>query len=232
MKQAREKKEAAKRRELNKKRIKELTQGAAQSREREKKELEVIHKDVMKKAKPTATKSKKKTDRRAKGKETEKSKDTNEVIPANPVVGQGREKGRKKTKVAEPAQGKRKAPEAGDKHGCNHNGLLELLPLPKAYLEAYVKVGGWLYKKPCKDCAEREGDGTEQVLDVSTLLGLKGRKDVGYYCNSGPAGHRMGEDAEWRHQWTCDMALCMDCYAHRLTSMGSSKRTRQKYQSL
>ncbi len=60
MRQAREKKEAAKRRELNKKRIKELTQGAAQSREREKKELEVIHKDVMKKAKPTATKSKKK----------------------------------------------------------------------------------------------------------------------------------------------------------------------------
>jgi hypothetical protein len=39
-----------------------------------------------------------------------------------------------------------------------------------------VKVGEWLYKKPCKDCAGREGDGTEQVLDVSTLLGLKGRK--------------------------------------------------------
>ena len=60
MRQAREKKEDAKRRELNKKRITELTQGAAQSREREKKELEVIHKDVMEKAKPTATKSKRK----------------------------------------------------------------------------------------------------------------------------------------------------------------------------
>jgi hypothetical protein len=43
------KKEAAERRELKKKRIKELTQGAAESRERERKELEVIHKDVMKK---------------------------------------------------------------------------------------------------------------------------------------------------------------------------------------
>ncbi len=42
MKQAREKKEAAKRRELNKKRINELTQGAAQSRERKKKELEAF----------------------------------------------------------------------------------------------------------------------------------------------------------------------------------------------
>jgi hypothetical protein len=45
--------------------------------------------------------------------------------------------------------------------------------LPKAYLEAYVKVGGWLYKKPCKDCAEKEGAGTEQVSDVSTLLGFE-----------------------------------------------------------
>jgi hypothetical protein len=33
------------------------------------------------------------------GKKTEKSKDTNEIIPANPVAGQGKEKGRKKTKV-------------------------------------------------------------------------------------------------------------------------------------
>jgi hypothetical protein len=58
---------------------------------------------------------------------------------------------------------------------------LELLPLPKAYLEAYVKVGGCLYKKKCKYCAGKERDKKEQVLDVSTLLGLKGRNDVGYY---------------------------------------------------
>ncbi len=95
-----------------------------------------------------------------------------------------------------------------------------------------MKVGGGLYKKPCKDCAGKEREEKEQVLDVSTLLGLKGRKDVGYYCNSGPAGHRMGDEAEWRHQWTCDMVLCLDCYAQRLTSMGSSKRTRRRNQSL
>jgi hypothetical protein len=122
------------------------------------------------------------------------------VIPANPVVGQGREKGRKKTKVAEPAQGKRKAPEPGDKHGCNHHSLLELLPLPKAYLEAYVKVGGWLYKKPCKDCAEREGDGTEQVLDMSTLLGLKGRKDVGIEWVKRQSGNISGH-VTWFYAW-------------------------------
>jgi hypothetical protein len=232
VKKAREKKEAAKRRELNKKRIKELTQGAAESREMERKKLEVIHKDVMKKNKPDASKRKKKKGGKTTGKETEKSKDTNEIIPANPVAGPGKEKGRKETKVPEAAQGKRKAPEAGDQHGCNHHGLLELLPLPKAYLEAYVKEGGWLYKKPCKDCAGKEREEKEQVLDVSTLLGLKGRKDVGYYCNSGPAGHRMGDEAEWRHQWTCDMVLCLDCYARRLTSMGSSKRTRRRNQSL
>jgi hypothetical protein len=91
---------------------------------------------VKKKNKPAASKSKKKKGGRTMGKETEKSKDTNEIIPANPVAGQGKEKGRKKTKVPEPAQGKRKAPKAGDQHGCNHHGLLELLPLPKAYLEA------------------------------------------------------------------------------------------------
>jgi hypothetical protein len=156
VKQAREKKGAAKRREPNKKRIKELTQGAAESRER--KDLEVIHKDVMKKTKPAASKSKKKNGGKTMGKKTEKSKDTNEIIPANPVASQGKEKGRKKTKVPEPAQGKRKTPEAGDQHGCNHHGLLEFLPLSKAYREAYVKVGGWLYKIPCKDCEGKERD--------------------------------------------------------------------------
>jgi hypothetical protein len=109
---------------------------------------------------------------------------------------------------------------------------LELLPLPKAYLEAYVKVGGLLYKKPCEDCAGKEREKKEQVLDVSILFGMKGRKDVRYYCISGPAGHIMGDEAEWRHKWKCDMVLCLDCYAQQLTSIGSSKRTRRRNQSL
>jgi hypothetical protein len=54
LKNTREKKEAAKRRDLDKKRINELHQGAAQSRAKEIRELEVIHKDVMKKVKSTA----------------------------------------------------------------------------------------------------------------------------------------------------------------------------------
>ena len=98
---------------------------------------------------------------------------------------------------------------------------------------AYMKVGGWLHKKPCKDCAEREENGRERVLDVSMLLNLKGSKDVvGYYCNSGPVGHSMGEEEEWRHRWTCDMVLCKDCFSERETTLGDCKRTRRSRLSL
>jgi hypothetical protein len=92
------------------------------------------------KAKPAASKSKKKKCGKTKERETEKLKGTNEMIPANPVAGHGIEKGRRKTKtkIPEPARGRCKVPEAGDKHGCNHHGVLELLPLPKACLEAFM----------------------------------------------------------------------------------------------
>ena len=223
-------------RDLNKKRISELTQEAARLRTEEKKQLEVSHKDVMKKgkhlsprmkAKPSAKTNKKKTN---KGPAETRTKELKEIDKKKPTGKVSEEKGQKKSNVKEQGGGKRKIPEAGDKHGCDHHGLLELIPLPKAYLEAYVRVGGWLHENPCKDCAQKEGDGKERVLDVSTLLELKGKKDVGYYCNSGPAGHRMGKDEEWRHHWTCDMVLCLDCYARRMTSMGSCKRTRRRKQ--
>jgi hypothetical protein len=42
--------------------------------------------------------------------------------------------------------------------------------ITKRYLEAYVKVDGWLYQKPCKDLSEQGGDTTDRVLDLSTLL--------------------------------------------------------------
>jgi hypothetical protein len=93
-----------------------------------------------KKAKPTASKNKKKSIVRLR-KQKQKSKSTNnEMIPANQVAGHGIEKGRRKTKtkIPEPARGRCKVPEAGDKHGCNHHGVLELLPLPKACLEAFM----------------------------------------------------------------------------------------------
>jgi hypothetical protein len=237
MKNARKKKkkEAERMRELSKKRISELTQEAAQVRAKEKKDLEGVHKEVMKKgkkaykgskAKRTGEKSEKKD--RDKGEtQTEKIKDRNKKKQTERLA---RVKGKKKTAEVQPARGKRKVPEAGDKHGCSHHGLLELLPLPKAYLELYVRVGGWLHGKPCKDCAEKGIDEKERVMDVSALLELKGKKDMGYYCNSGPAGHKMGEDEEWRHNWRCDLILCMDCYARHMTTMGNCKRSKRRNQ--
>lgn len=135
----------------------------------------------------------------------------------------------KNGKVSKP-QGGRKVPVASDEHGCRHNGLLELKPLPKAYLEAYVKVGGWLHQMPCRDCAKMEsGKTSKQVLDVACLLNLKGKCDVGYYCNSGATGHKMDDDLEWKQQWTCSMVLCMTCYTKRKSLMGEgNKRTRRK----
>ena len=127
-------------------------------------------------------------------------------------------------------QGQRKVPEAGDTYGCNHHGLLDLLLLPKDYLETFTKVGVWLDKKPCKDCAKREDDGSSKVLEVATLLNLKGMRELGYYCNCGPTGHNMKEGTEWKHQWTCDMVLCMTCYDKRRMTMGNGKRSRRRNQ--
>jgi hypothetical protein len=46
---------------------------------------------------------------------------------------------KKKTqKREERPQGERKVPVASDAHGCDHSGLLELLPLERKYLQAYV----------------------------------------------------------------------------------------------
>ena len=67
---------------------------------------------------------------------------------------------------------------------------------------------------------------------MSTLLSLK-RTDVGYYCNCGPAGHKMkmDDDPVLKQQWTCDLVLCMPCYENRKKSMmgeEGGKRSRRK----
>jgi len=224
--------EALKIRELNKKRICELTQKAACTRAKEVKNLESIQKEFMKN-KSAAVKGKKKVADKSKDKENSKDSEE-EVKGANGThYRQVNTDISMRSKIMAPLQGKRKVPEATDKHGCSHYGVRDLKALPKDYLESYVKVGGWLHKKPCKDCATREENGRERVLDVSTLLNLKINKDaVGYYCNSGPAGHTMGEEEEWRHQWTCDMVLCRDCYGDRLETSGDSKRNRRNRISL
>jgi hypothetical protein len=140
-----------------------------------------------------------------------------------------------KTTSEQVAQGGRKVPEARDKHGCVHHGLMDLLALPKGYLKTYMKVGGWLYKKPCKDCEKKERGSPKQVLDVSSLLELKGTTEVGYYCNCGPAAHLMNmeEQPTYKKQWTCDMVLYMPCYDGRKSTMGvggASKRIRRTRQ--
>ena len=161
----------------------------------------------------------------------DKSKPTTKELPVPDMVTPKENRPVKKKAKVKP-QGGRKVPEASDKNGCVHQGLLELLALPKAYLEVYVRVGGWLHKKPCKDCAVKEGDSAGRVLDVSTLLGLKGKNSLGYYCNCGPTGHKMVMDDEpvWKQQWSCDMVLCMPCYDERMKRMGEEGGRRNRRQ--
>jgi hypothetical protein len=139
----------------------------------------------------------------------------------------------KPQKKDKPPQGERKVPVPGDTHGCNHTGLLDLLPLERKYLQAYVKVGGWLHETPCHDCEKNEGGSDKRVLDVSDLLSVKGRGGLGVYCNCGPVGHNMLQEEEpvRKQQWACNMVLCMDCFSRRKTGMGGSggggRRTRR-----
>lgn len=138
-----------------------------------------------------------------------------------------------KTKGAnKPPQGGRKVPVASDKHGCDHSGLLELLALERKYLQTFVKMGGWLYQTPCHDCAKNEAGGDKRVLEVSSLLLLKGKQELGVYCNCGPVGHKMVQEDEpvRKQQWACNMVLCMDCFNRRKTGMGDTggKRTRRE----
>jgi hypothetical protein len=87
---------------------------------------------------------------------------------------------------------------------------------------------------PCRDCAEKEQNkkGNGRVLDVSSLLSIKGRQDeVGYYCNCGPTDFGMDDDHEYKVALTCDMILCMGCYCERTNKMsrdGGGRRKRTK----
>jgi hypothetical protein len=136
----------------------------------------------------------------------------------------------KTAKEEEPKQGERTLRTPGDIYGCGHSGLLELLPLERKYLQAYVKEGGWLYATPCYDCAKKEGGSDNRVLNVSDLLKVKGRGGLGFYCNCGPVSHNMDheEEPERKKQWACNMVLCMDCYNRRKEGTGDgNKRARR-----
>jgi hypothetical protein len=226
----RDKKEVAKRQELLLKGgSNEITQEAADARAKETKKVDHSQKMLMKKKQREARPDAPSKTKPSKTKKNDKKKNAVVATTALPDKATGTTQ-RKKQKLAEP-QGVRKIPEPGDKHGCKHHGLLELIALPKTYLKAYMADGGWLHNKPCKDCAENKGNQEERVLDVSTLLKLKGKNDVGYYCNSGPTGHKMDMDDEKKKHFTCDTILCMACYDRRKATMesdGGATRTRRK----
>jgi hypothetical protein len=130
-------------------------------------------------------------------------------------------------------QGQRKIPVPGDTHGCRHSGLLEMIMLDRSYLKSYVKEGGWLYQAPCKDCAKNKEGGTKRVLDVSSLLQVKGKGGLGAYCNCGPVAHKMvqADEPVRKQQWACDMILCMECYSKRKLGMGDTTTKRARRQT-
>jgi hypothetical protein len=74
------------------------------------------------------------------------------------------------------------------------------MALPKNYLQTFVKEGGWLYKRPYTDCAAKETqDGDKNlVLDVASLLSIKGTQEVGYYCNCGPVSFGMEDGDQYK----------------------------------
>lgn len=130
-------------------------------------------------------------------------------------------------------QGRRRIPTPGDGHGCRHRGLRELDPCTKVWIGAYVKVGAWLHKKPCFDCANRgEVEGTrERVLDASVLLRVR-ELNVAFICNCGPIGHKMMDDDDDKEDYNCDMMLCGPCYKEREMTLegtdGSRRRNKRK----
>jgi hypothetical protein len=136
----------------------------------------------------------------------------------------------KRQKKEEAPQGERKVPVPSDEHGCDHNGLLSLLPLDRKHLMAHVKEGGWLNQTPCYDCARNEDGGDKRVLNVSSLLNLKGGRQLGVYCDCGPVAHKMvqEEEAVRKQQWACNMVLCMDCFDARTKRMPDSGGRRSR----
>jgi hypothetical protein len=228
--EAREKKEAAKKKQLEAlKGTGNLTQQAVAAQVQTAKDIEKRQKLVVKNLHKGATDtSKRKPDKPTAQTPGNKSKKQKETVLKEKL----KERPAKKKRLNKAAQGERKVPVATDKHGCEHSGLLELLALERKYLQTFVKMGGWLYQTPCHDCAKNEDGGDERVLEVSSLLTLKGKQELGVYCNCGPVGHKMVQEDEpvRKQQWACNMVLCMDCFNRRKTEMGDTggKRTRRE----
>jgi hypothetical protein len=229
-KDEREKKEKKAEESLKLSSTREITEDAVLAEREEKNKLEKLLKETMKKrvrAPPTemdTTYDKGKSSvviDGAKNNKGQKRKSKDKVSQkANPATKVARPK-----VVAEP-KGTRKIPTPCDDNGCIHMGCGELMPLPKVYLKAYVKVGGWLYQKPCRDCKQKENAADEKdkiedgrVLILADLLSSKEVKSalqIAWYCNYGARAHGLDEGDEFKSKFACDMVLCVGCYDNRV----------------
>lgn len=203
--------------------IQEPTQEAAQAVKEKEKKAEQMKKKAHKRQKQATTGSE--LD------DTESGDSHKEAaISKESAKKKGRPKSTKKAKEAPVLQGRRQVPNAGDGSGCKHHGLRELVMCEKAWMRAYVKIGGWLHNKPCVDCAAKS-DGTKEtggkVMDASALLLLK-QDNVAYICNCGPIGHKMMEDEKGKEDCQCDMMLCLPCHSERENKLGTGSRSKRK----
>ena len=63
-----------------------------------------------------------------------------------------------------------------DQYGCRHNDICEMLKMTKQYFVKYIKAGGWLEDKSCKECKK------EFLLDTAaTKVGFD--LVYCYYCD-------------------------------------------------
>ena len=211
--------------ELQNKKCTALTQEAAaeatQSQENLKKQLKEAVAASNTFANPTKTTSVTKPKKRKatkKGKST-KSKSRTTTVPGTSEFNLPQLDGTK--------QGLRIVPQAKDKYGCKHTGLRDMITLNRAHLKAYANKDGWLYNRPCYDCASKE-PGQNRILEMINLL-EKGKRSFGCYCNCGPRGHGMKEDDPNKPNYVCNLVLCPGCFEIRDSKMSSStsgKRTR------
>jgi hypothetical protein len=218
--------DAARKRQINEKRNQEPTQEAAQAAKEKEKNSETVRNKAMKRQKAGKDKNEMGDDGKFAAVTTtpKGNKKTGDKKKEKP-------KRIKKPKDSPVPQGRRKVPSAGDESGCKHHGLRDLDMCDKAWMAAYVKVGAWLHKKPCIDCASSQDESTkdtrEKVLDASVLLQLK-QQTVAYICNCGPVAHKMEEGEEGREEYECDMMLCLPCYSERESKMGTASGGKRK----